>query len=480
MDIDKEKDFSEWYNTILKEAELCDLRYNLKGFMVIPPNAAKVMRLMYREYEDALERKGHSPAYFPSLIPERNLKAESSHIEGFIPEVFWVTEGGKAGKLEERMALRPTSETAMYPMYALWINGRKDLPLKVYQSCQVWRHETKATKPFIRTREFYWIEAHDCFATEEGAFEQVKEDMETTEEIIHNSFGIPFMFFKRPQWDKFPGADDTYAADTMLPDGRVLQLPSTHMLGQNFAKVFGVKFMDDDEKERYVWQTTYGPAISRIFAALISIHGDSKGLVLPFNLAPAQIVIIPIFRKEGMEEVLAYARDVEEKLKEKYRVKLDDSGESPGYKFNQWEMLGVPIRIEVGKRELDENAVVLVRRDTGEKKKLPVEALEEEVAVAGEDLNENIGKLADEKFGKRLASADTAEELYSLVKDGMLVKAPFCTDQMEGEHCAEKIKDESTGNVRGSLFGETEKPKEKKCVVCGKPANHYLYVARQY
>ncbi len=479
MKIEKGKDFSEWYNTVIKEAELCDLRYNLKGFMVIPPNAAKVMRLMYREYEDALERKGHSPAYFPSLIPERNLKAESAHIEGFVPEVFWVTHGGKT-ELEEKMAMRPTSETAMYPMYALWINGRKDLPLKIYQSCQVWRHETKATKPFIRTREFYWIEAHDCFTTEEEAFAQVQEDMETTEEMIHMSFGVPFLFFRRPQWDKFPGAVDTYAADTMLPDGRVLQLPSTHMLGQNFAKVFGVKFMDDDEKEKHVWQTTYGPAISRIFAAIVSVHGDSKGLVLPFNLAPVQVAVIPIFRKEGREEVLEYVRGIAEKLEGKCRVKLDDSEESPGYKFNKWELLGTPLRVEAGKRELDENAVVLVRRDTGEKKTLPIEELEEEIAVGGEDLNANIRNLADGKFGKSLATAETLEDLYALVKAGMLVKVPFCTDRMDGEHCAGKIKDGCSGNVRGSLFGETESPEGKKCVACGRPAMVYLYVARQY
>ncbi len=220
----KKSDFSEWYNTITKDAQLCDLRYGIKGFVVFMPWSVMTMNRMYAMYEQAVESRGHVPALFPALIPEEYFTREGEHVKGFVPEVFWVTHAGDA-KLEERYAMRPTSETAMYTMYALWIHGTKDLPLKVYQRCQVWRHETKATKPFIRSREFHWIEAHDCFATREGAMAQVREDMEMAEEVIHGQFCVPFLFFKRPQWDKFAGAENTYAADTLMPDGRALQLP---------------------------------------------------------------------------------------------------------------------------------------------------------------------------------------------------------------------------------------------------------------
>lgn len=478
MDIPKEN-FSEWYNEIIKEAHLCDLRYNLKGFMVIPPNAAQVMKIMYRIYEEALERKGHKPAYFPALILERNLKSESEHVAGFVPEVFWVTEAG-ANKLEERMAMRPTSETAMYPMYALWINGKSDLPLKIYQSCQVWRHETKATKPFIRTREFYWIEAHDVFATEEEALMQVKEDMETTEEILHQRFGVPFIFFKRPQWDKFAGAMDTYAADTLMPDGKALQLPSTHMLGQNFSKAFGVKYMDEDGAQKFCWQTCYGPAISRIYAAIFSTHGDSKGLVYPFELAPVQVVIIPIIKKDTEAEVRKKVEALREVLSAHFRVEADFSNSTPGFKYNKWELLGVPLRIEMGMRDIQKGAVVLARRDTGEKKEVKLDEVEEEVRKAGASLTENVRKKADSWFSGLLHQADSEKDLEKAIEKGGFVRIPFCSDQKDGEHCAERLKDKSSVNMRGSRYGDKEKPKGKKCISCGKPATIYLYAARQY
>ncbi len=477
MDVQKEN-FSEWYNEIIKEAHLCDLRYNLKGFVVIPPNAAQVMKLMYRIYEEALERKGHRPAYFPSLIPERNLKAESEHVEGFVPEVFWVTRAG-ANELEEAMAMRPTSETAMYPMFALWINGKSDLPLKIYQSCQVWRHETKATKPFIRTREFYWIEAHDVFATEEEALMQVREDMETTDEILGGRFGIPFIFFKRPQWDKFAGAVDTYAADTLMPDGKTLQLPSTHMLGQNFSKAFDVKYMDEDGMHQFGWQTCYGPAISRIYAALFSMHGDNRGLVYPFELAPVQVVIIPIVKKDTEAEVRKKVEGLKEALSAHFRVEADFSNNTPGFKYNKWELLGVPIRIEMGMRDIRKGACVLARRDTGEKREVKLEGLENEVRKEGASLTSNIREKAFSWFSGLVHSADSDSGLAKAVEKGGFVRIPFCSDRMEGEPCAERLKEKYSVNIRGSRYGEKERP-SGKCVGCGKPATIYLYAARQY
>lgn len=477
MNIPKEN-FSEWYNEIIKEAKLCDLRYNLKGFVVIPPNAAQVMKIMYRIYEEALEKKGHKPTYFPALIPERNLKAESEHVAGFVPEVFWVTKAGTAD-LEEPMAMRPTSETAMYPMFALWINGKSDLPLKIYQSCQVWRHETKATKPFIRTREFYWIEAHDVFATEEEALMQVREDMETTEEILHQRFGIPFIFFKRPQWDKFAGAVDTYAADTLMPDGKTLQLPSTHMLGQNFSKAFNVRYMNEDGSYTFGWQTCYGPAISRIYAALFSTHGDNKGLVYPFEMAPVQVIIIPIMKKDTEAEVRKKVEELKVKLSH-LRVDADFSNNTPGFKFNKWELLGVPLRIEIGMRDIQKGAVVLARRDTGEKQEVKLDNLTETIMKEGHALTENLRKKADAWFSGLVHNADSDAELGKAIEKGGFVRVPFCSDGKEAEICAERMKEKHSVNIRGSRYGDTEKPKGKKCIGCGKPASIFLYAARQY
>jgi prolyl-tRNA synthetase len=480
MDIDKEKNFSDWYNTITKDAELCDLRYHVKGFVVFMPWAVMSFKKMYSMYECELESREHVPALFPALIPEDYFQTEGEHVEGFIPEVFWVTETGNS-KLETRLAMRPTSETAMYSMYSLWIHGLKDLPLKIYQSCQVWRHETKATKPFIRSREFHWIEAHDCFATEKDALNQVKEDMEMTEEIIHQVFGVPFLFFKRPQWDKFAGAMDTYAADTLMPDGRALQLPSTHMLGQNFSKAFDIKFTDDQGNVDYVWQTCYGPAISRIYAAVIATHGDNKGLILPFDLAPLQVVIVPIYKGENQEHVRAECKKVEKILKREFKVKFDDSDNTPGFKYNEWEMRGVPIRLEIGPRDIENKSVMLVRRDTREKKKVLVRDLKKEIRETGNRTLETLIERADSWFSQRMSKAKSLDELKKTIEKGNgFVQVPFCSDELHSKECANKVKEACAANMRGSLYGSKDKPKGEKCISCGKDATIYLYAARQY
>ena len=485
MQIDKAKKFSDWYNTIIKEAKLCDLRYNLKGFIVFMPWSVLTMEKMYQHYEQALQRRGHAPAWFPALIPEEYLLKESEHVAGFVPEVLWVTQAGKE-KLEQKYAMRPTSETAMYPIYALWINGIKDLPLKIYQRGQVWRHETKATRPFIRSREFYWIEAHDAFATEREALAQVKEDMETAEEVLHESWGIPFIFFKRPQWDKFAGAVDTYAADTILPDGKALQLPSTHFLGQNFSKVFDVKYMDEQGKEQFVWQTCYGPAISRIYAALIATHGDEKGLVLPFDLAPVQIVIVPIYRGDNKKIIDSECEKIRKTLIDnELSVKFDDSEQTPGYKFNFWEMKGVPLRLEIGERDIADKSVMIARRDSKEKRekiKVKISDLAKKINELKNEINKSLLDRADIEFKNRLSKANDIGELNKILdKNSGFVRIAFCTDQMQGAACADKIKDVTHANIRGSLFNSKEKPDAKDlCVSCGKKASIYLYAARQY
>ena len=473
------ENFSEWFTEVITSAGLADLRTGIKGFIVNLPWAVMTMKNMYKLYEEELERRGHKPAWFPSLIPESFLKKEGEHVEGFSPEVFWVTAAGDSF-LREKYALRPTSETMIYHMFHYWIRGKKDLPLKIYQSCQVWRCDTKATRPFLRGREFYWIEAHDAFATEEEARKQVMEDMEMTEKIMHQEFGIPFVFFQRPEWDKFPGAVHTYAADTLNPDGKISQQPSTHFLGQKFSKAFDIKFTDEDGKKKYVWQTCYGPAIWRIFASVIAIHGDDNGLVLPPKIAPIQTIIIPIYKKENEEKIKSACMEIKNKLISLgIRADVDFSEYTPGYKFNEWELKGVPTRIEIGENELKSDEVTICRRDTKERIKIKTNELNKIFEIF-EEIRKNLIERADSWFKKQFSAANDIKELEKKIKQGGFVRIPFCTNEMDGKKCAEELKEKVSGNIRGTIFNSKEFPENETCIVCGKTAKVYVYIGRQY
>ncbi len=480
FNLDKANNFSEWFSKIIEVAELADLRNEVKGFVVFRPWAVRCMKQMYKYWEEALERRGHWPVLFPALIPERLLKLEGEHVEGFAPQVFWVEKAGNNSKLPERYAMRPTSETPMYDMYSIWIRSWRDLPLKLYQSCQVWRYETKATRPFIRSREFWWIEAHDAFASLDDAKAQVKQDMETTEEVMHQKFGVPFIFFRRPEWDKFPGAVDTYAADTLMPDGRVLQLPSTHLLGQKFSKPFNIKFKDQDGSEKFVWQTCYGPAISRIIAAVFAFHGDNQGLIFPYNIAPLQVIIVPIM-KGGDKSVVDKAYELRDKLRSAgVRVDVDDSESRPGEKYYYWEMKGVPLRIELGKRELENKELTIFRRDTKAKIKIKETDMLTKISELGEDIIKNLRERANESFNGRITDARTMEELKEKLEKGGFVRVSLCSREIAGKDCADNIKAATGGgDIRGSLAFEEEKPGDK-CIWCGKPATTIVYVGKSY
>lgn len=477
--VKKADDFSEWFTQLLEKAELADVRYNIKGFPVYREWATKSMKKIYKLFEEALERKGHEPLIFPSLIPETNFKIESEHVKGFSPQVFWVTEHGAEGeKFEERYALRPTSETAFYQMYSLWIRSYKDLPFKRYQSCQVWRYEGKATRPFFRTREFYWIEAHDAFAREEDAKKQVIEDMETTKEVLLEKLAIPFIFFQRPEWDKFAGAVRSFAADALMPSGKVMQLPSTHFLGQNFSKPFNVKFADEDGKERFVWITCYGPAISRIYGALIALHGDDKGLVLPWDAAPLHIVIVPIFYEKNKEKVIKKCKEIKERLKG-YETRLDDREDhTPGWKFNHWEMMGVPIRIEIGPKDIEKKTITIFRRDIDKKTTIKENSLLKEIERIKKEFTKNMIKKAELQFKESIVGARTISEIKKEIAD-KIVKVNWCSIGKDGEKCAEVIEKDVQASVRGKKVDEKEKAKGN-CVICGRKANEIVYIARSY
>ncbi|MGB9758336.1 MAG: proline--tRNA ligase [Thermoproteota archaeon] len=476
FNIDKKQNFREWYNEIIRKAELIDDRYNVKGLIVYRPRAMKVIKEIYKLLESELEKKGHEPVLFPLLIPEENFQREAEHVKGFKAETFWVTMGGDE-PLNEKLALRPTSETAFYFMYSLWIRGFSDLPLRLYQSVSVYRHETKATRPLIRGREFLWIEAHDAFASKEEALDQVKSDEEVTKKVLEDYLALPVFFFRRPQWDKFKGAVDTYAADVIMPDGACLQVASTHYLGENFSRAFNVVFTDKDGKRKFVHQTCYGPGVSRILAALISVHGDNSGLIFPFNVAPIQIVVIPI-PGEGVAE---YSKSVLEKLKQLgFRAFLDDSEDTPGAKFYKWEFFGVPLRIEIGPKEVKEGKVTLADRLTKKKETVELSKLIEYINNFSLHQIQRLRNRAKEDAEHFIDCAGSIQEIKEKLKEGKKVfRVPFCSVELDGANCAEVIENETGLEVRGELLND-KKPAGDKCIVCGKPANCYVYLAEAY
>ncbi len=470
--------FSEWFSEVIAKAELADMRHNVKGFLVHRPWSVMTMENMYAHYEKEMKRTSHKPVWFPALIPESNFTREAEHVEGFVPEVFWVTHAGSR-KLEEKLAMRPTSETAMYSMYSIWIRSWRDLPLKLYQKCQVWRYETKSTRPFIRGREFFWIEGHDVFATLTEAEKQVHEDMTMTENVMHRVFGIPFIFMRRPEWDKFPGAVYTYAADSLMPDGRIIQQPSTHLLGQNFAKAFNIKFVDADKREKYGWQTCYGPCIWRMMASVVSLHGDDKGLRFPWEIAPLQVVIVPIAHHKDKSVLKFCSKLKEELLDAGVTAEVDERDYTPGWKFNDWEMKGVPVRLEVGPREAKEKAVTLAAR-SGRKRKVPAKMLIKEVLKEGNALSARLKREADAFFRNNIREAKTMKELEAGIAKGGFTRIAFCAVDINGVPCAERIKSELHGDIRGERADKPEVPRGGKCVICGKKAKHYVYVGKQY
>jgi len=474
--VKKKENFSEWFTQVVTKAGLADQRYNVQGFIVHMPWAMKIIREIYKLFEQELERTGHEPVLFPLVIPEENFEKEKEHVEGFKPEVFWITEAGD-DKLERKLALRPTSETAFYQMYALWITSWRDLPLKLYQSVSVYRYE-KTTRPFIRGREFLWIEAHDAFATHRQALRQVREDMENSRKVIWEQLGIPFLFLKRPPWDKFKGAENTYAADTLMPDGRVLQISSTHDLGQRFAKAFGITFMDKNGKEKYVWQTCYGPGVWRILAALIAVHGDDKGLVLPFRVAPIQVAIIPIYYDEEEKKlVMRKCRRFHLKLKRRnIRVIVDTRDKTPGWKFNDWELKGVPIRLEIGRREVEQGFVTIFRRDLKKREKVPDNKVVDRIYELAEEILDNLKSKAKRFFEENIVSAYSKKDLIKAIKEGKIVKISFCGR----EECAEDMREATNGaKVRGTSL-DFKEGDYGKCVWCGQPAKYLVYVAKAY
>ncbi|MDD1768255.1 MAG: proline--tRNA ligase [Methanomassiliicoccales archaeon] len=461
----KEENFSEWYNEIVELANLSDKRYPVKGMNVWTPYGWKIMLYIDSFLRKELDATDHGEVCFPLLIPETEFQKEKEHIKGFDTEVYWVTHAG-TNPLDIRLLLRPTSETAMYPIFALWIRSHTDLPLKTYQIVNTFRYETKMTRAFIRVREIHFFESHTCHVDEADAQRQVEEDFEILEKVM-KPLCLPYLLLKRTDWDKFPGAFYTVGVDTVLPDGRSLQLGSIHHYRENFSKPFDIKYEDLDGNLKHVHQTTFGMS-ERLVGAVVGVHGDDKGLVLPPDIAPFQVVVIPILAKGRVEEVTAHARALRDRLSEAgIRVKLDERDERPGSKFYDWEIKGVPLRLEIGSRDIKEGVVTYARRDSGAKGTVMAsEVVPESKRLLDEIANDLLGKARKTMSD----SIETVDNLGSLPKK--ILRFGWCGSK----DCGREFETRTELKLLGTPYQTEEFV--GKCIVCGKDTETIVYAAR--
>jgi len=413
---DKYKNFSEWYEKVTEEAEIIDKRYPVKGMLVWKPYGFKALKLTIGILERLLEEYGHQEAYFPMLVPEEIFAKEKDFLEGFSGETF-VVERTISKKLARKFLLRPTSETVMYYMFSLWITSYKDLPIKLYQTVNVFRYETEQTHPILRVREIIrFNEAHTVHATPEDAERQIMEGLEIYSKFFDELL-IPYIILKTPPWDTFSGAEYNFDFFALMPDKKAIELGSVINLGQKFAKAFEIKFQDSDGKWKYVYQTCYGVS-ERVVGVLISIHGDNRGIIFPPNVAPIQIVIVPIPGEEMLDKILEKCRKIFERLKKSgFRVHLDGRREiTPGRKYYWWEFLGVPLRIEIGVKEVEEGRVTIARRDLFKRVVVSDEELEETIRRLFREISEELYRRAKKWLESNILTASNIEEGLKLYK----------------------------------------------------------------
>lgn len=474
LGITAEKDgFGEWYQQVIIKADLADYS-GVSGCLVFKPTAYAIWEKIKEEADKRFKKIGIKNAYFPLFIPESLLKKEAAHLKGFSPEVAWVTEAG-ATKLQERLAVRPTSETIMYVSYAKWIRSWRDLPLRLNQWNNVVRWEFKNPVPFLRTREFLWNEGHTVFATKAEALAEEKQILGIYDDILRNYMALASFVSRKTESDKFAGAEFTKALECVLPNGKVIQGPDFHHDGQIFSKAFGIKFLNKEGKEEYAWQNTFA-ITTRMLGVMFAIHGDDKGIVLPPKVAPIQIVIVPILFDKTKEKVLKIAKKLENGLK-KFKVLLDDRQEySPGYKFNDWEMKGVPLRIEIGPKDIEKSQVVVARRDNGKKEIIKTKDLTREIEKILEDIQSNLLKVSEKKLKEAMIETKNMDELIKNIKNKKVAISKWCGDK----ECEDWIKTKTGG---AKIVGINEQAKiktENKCIYCSKQAKHVVWIAKTY
>ncbi len=465
-----EEDFAKWYTDIVLKADLADYT-DTKGCIAIKPYGYAIWENIQKYADNKFKKVGVKNIYLPVLIPETLLNKEKDHVEGFAPEVAWVTMGGNE-ELEEKLCIRPTSETMFSVLYSKWVKSWRDLPMVYNQWCNVLRWE-KETRPFLRSREFLWQEGHTVHETAEEAEKLTLKMLDIYAEIIEELLAIPVIKGRKTEKEKFAGAVNTYTVETLMHDGRALQSGTTHYFGQNFTKPFDVKFQNRDGKEEYAYQTSWGIS-TRLIGGVIMAHGDNRGLKLPPRLAPIQAVIVPVaMQKEGVKNK---AEELYEILSDNFRIEIDvRENYTPGYKFNDWEMRGVPVRIEIGPRDIENGECVLVRRDTQEKIVVKLDKIEETLKKVLDQIQENMYNECKKRMLEKTTIATNMDEFIKNINENQgYIKAMWCGNK----ECEDKIKDITGAHSRCIPFKKEHI--SDKCVCCGKEAKEFVIWGRQY
>jgi len=472
--VSKNDDFSDWYTQVVLKAELADYA-PVKGLIVLRPDGYAIWESIKKSLDEKFAKLGIRNGFLPILIPESLLSREKRHFAGFIPQVFWVTQSGES-KLGDRLALRPTSETLAYSLYSKWIKSWRDLPLKINFWNTALRAEIKSTKPFLRTSEFLWQEGHTVHTSKEEAEKEVMNILQVYKSTIEKELAIPVVTGKKSEKEKFVGAVYTTTMESIMPDGKALQMGTSHFLGQNFSKPFEVKFADKDNVENFAWQTSWGVSW-RLIGAMIMTHGDDIGLVLPPKVAPVQVVIIPIYYSdEEKQKVLKKANEIQNIfVKKNIRVHVDDREElTPGYKFHDWELRGIPLRVEIGPKDIEKNKVVLAKRHNKEKLDLSFDEINEKIESILDDIQKQMLVAAKKILEKMTRDVSNYDEFKSELEKGGFLQSPWCGK----EECEAKIKEETGAEIRVIPF-ESENS-SKKCVYCNEQSVSIPIFARGY
>ena len=471
--VSKSENFSEWYTQVVIKTELADYA-PVKGLIVLRPDGYSIWESIKESLDKKLKETGHRNGFLPVLIPESLLAKEKEHFEGFNPEVFWVTHSGTS-EIGDRLALRPTSETLAYSLFSKWIRSWRDLPLKINFWNSALRAEIKGTKPFLRTSEFLWQEGHTVHATKDEAEKEVADILELYKKTIEEELAVPVVTGKKSEKDKFVGAVYTNTLESLMPDGKALQMGTSHFLGQNFSKPFDVKYLDENNSEIFAWQTSWGVSW-RLIGGMIMTHGDDKGLVLPPKVAPIQVVIIPIYySKEDKENVLQKACQIKDSLSNNdIRVHLDDREQlTPGFKFNDWEMRGIPIRIEIGPKDIAKNQIVLARRHNQTKISLDIDGLTEKTLSELKNIQKEMFDAAKKILDERVVRVSEYQQFKKELENGKMIDCSWCGNQT----CEDKIKEETGADLRVIPSDNT---KAETCIYCKNSGTTNVLFARGY
>jgi prolyl-tRNA synthetase len=472
--VSKSENFSEWYTQVVIKAELADYA-PVKGLIVLRPDGYSIWESIKESLDKKLKETGHRNGFLPILIPESLLGKEKKHFEGFNPEVFWVTHSGTS-EIGDRLALRPTSETLAYSLFSKWIRSWRDLPLKINFWNSALRAEIKGTKPFLRTSEFLWQEGHTVHATKDEAEKEVEDILGLYKKTIEEELAVPVITGKKSEKDKFVGAVFTDTLESLMPDGKALQMGTSHFLGENFSKPFDVKYLDENNTETFAWQTSWGVSW-RLIGGMIMTHGDDKGLVLPPKIAPIQVVIIPIYYSDDEKgNVIQKATQIKDSLsKINLRVHIDDREQlTPGFKFNDWEMKGIPVRIEIGPKDIARNQVVLARRHDQTKTSIDMDSSSEKISSELKNIQKEMFDAAKKILEERIVRVSEYQQFKEELENGKMIDCSWCGNQT----CEDKIKEETSADLRVIPFDNTQK--SETCIYCKNSGTTNVLFAKGY